>query len=163
MRRECKSGSWAAYVAVGALALACAGAARAADIGAQYRRADTDGDGMLSRAEVERGLPRLAKSFDAIDTNHDGRLSAEELRAWRRNARTQRKTKGPSKFDEYFARADADGDGALSRSEAAKGMPRIAGKFDRIDTNGDGKITRDELRAWLSARRGARAASGAVK
>ena len=127
-----------------------------ARLSAQFKQADVDRNGMLSRAEAERGVPQLAKHFDAIDANRDGQISAEEIRAWRRSAKGVRKTRAARKFDAYFARADADGDGALSRSEAAKGMPRVAEKFDRIDTNGDGKVTREEMRAWLSARRGAR-------
>jgi hypothetical protein len=49
---------------------------------AGLRTLDTNGDHMLSRAEVA-SHHKLAKNFDAIDTNHDGQLSHEELRAWR--------------------------------------------------------------------------------
>ena len=75
-------------------------------------------------------------------------LEHAERRARREAARTR--------FDEHFAKADVDGDGALSRPEAEKGMPRLAKKFDRIDTDHDGRITRDELRAYLQARSAAR-------
>jgi hypothetical protein len=33
-----------------------------------FKAADKDGDGALTRAEAEAGLPRLAKRFDDIDT-----------------------------------------------------------------------------------------------
>lgn len=46
------------------------------------RTLDLNGDGMLSRAEV--GSRRhLARKFDEIDSNRDGELSRDELRAWR--------------------------------------------------------------------------------
>jgi Ca2+-binding EF-hand superfamily protein len=49
-------------------------------LGARLKKADTDGDGKLSRAEVAQ-MPRLAAHFDEIDTNKDGYLSKEELQA----------------------------------------------------------------------------------
>ena len=49
---------------------------------AEFKKADTDGDGALSKAEAEKSMPRLAKDFDAIDTNKDGKLTQDELRAF---------------------------------------------------------------------------------
>ena len=48
----------------------------------QDRFAATDGnkDGRLSQAEVEVGMPRIAKAFAFLDENRDGYLSAEEAR-----------------------------------------------------------------------------------
>ncbi|MFN0162461.1 MAG: EF-hand domain-containing protein [Burkholderiales bacterium] len=60
-------------------------------------------------------------------------------------------------FEERFKKADADGDGALTRAEAEQGMPRIAEHFAAIDTNGDGKVTPDEVRAAMERRRAATA------
>jgi Ca2+-binding EF-hand superfamily protein len=42
---------------------------------------------------------------------------------------------------------DANGDGVISKDEAAK-YPRLAAAFDQIDTNKDGKLSADELAAW---------------
>jgi Ca2+-binding EF-hand superfamily protein len=138
-----------------ALALAAA-SGHNARLAEQFRRADADGNGMLSRAEAERGAPLLAKRFDAIDANRDGQISPEEIRASRRAARGWRGAKGGSRFEHYFARADSDADGVLSRAEAERGLPRVAKKFDRIDRDGDGRLSREELQAWLAARRAAR-------
>jgi Ca2+-binding EF-hand superfamily protein len=52
---------------------------------AKLKAIDANGDGQLSRAEVDAKAPRLAKRFDAIDTNKDGYLSKEELVAARRH------------------------------------------------------------------------------
>lgn len=59
----------------------------------RFKRADTDGNGMLSRAEVEKGMPRLAHHFDRIDTNKDGQISREEFAAARKTRAGARKDK----------------------------------------------------------------------
>jgi hypothetical protein len=43
-----------------------------------------------------------------------------------------------------FKRADANGDGKLSKEEAMK-MPGIADKFDALDVNGDGFLSLSEF------------------
>lgn len=46
-----------------------------------WKAADTDGDGALSRAEVEAAkMPRLSRDFDRLDANKDGKLTPEEMR-----------------------------------------------------------------------------------
>jgi Ca2+-binding EF-hand superfamily protein len=47
-----------------------------------WKAADKDGDGALSRAEVETGnMPMLNRDFDKLDKNKDGKLTADEIRA----------------------------------------------------------------------------------
>jgi Ca2+-binding EF-hand superfamily protein len=47
-----------------------------------WKKADIDGDGALSRAEVEAAkMPRLMRDFDKLDKNKDGKLSPEEMAA----------------------------------------------------------------------------------
>ncbi len=125
-------------------------------LAAQFRKADADGDGKLSHAEAGRAAPGWAARFDAINADRDGKISPEEIRAWRRAGKDGRKSAVATKFDQLFDRADADGDGALTRGEAQTGLPRVAAKFERIDKNGDGRLTREEMRAWLAAKRAAR-------
>ncbi len=67
---------------------------------------------------------------------------------------------GEGGFAEHFRRADADGDGALTRAEAEQALPRLAAKFDRIDANHDARLTPDELRRYFDARRAARGRPG---
>jgi Ca2+-binding EF-hand superfamily protein len=130
-----------------------AGAAAAQD--SRFARADTDRNGVLSRAEVDRGLPGIAPRFNEVDRNRDGNLSPDELRAWSASRKAaDRKTEGG--FAEHFRRADANSDGALTRAEVDKALPRLSTKFDRIDANSDGKLTQEELRRYFDAKRNAR-------
>lgn len=57
--------------------------ARAAE---HFKKSDADGNGngMLSRAEADKGMPRLARHFGMIDAHKDGQLSQEELSAARK-------------------------------------------------------------------------------
>ena len=57
----------------------------------RFKAADKDGDGRISRAEAVV-LPRIAKHFDEIDTNTDGFITKEELKA-RRDKRAAQKQK----------------------------------------------------------------------
>lgn len=56
-----------------------------------------------------------------------------------------------------LAQADKDGDGKISREEAAA-MPRMAKNFDKLDANKDGFISKDEMKAAHEAHRGERGA-----
>ena len=55
--------------------------------GAMMSWLDTDADGQISRAELEAAnqvrLARELKAFDAADVNKDGKLSQDEMRAFR--------------------------------------------------------------------------------
>jgi len=48
-----------------------------------FRSADADGDGFLSRDEARR-LPFVSRNFDRVDANGDGRISLEEFARLRR-------------------------------------------------------------------------------
>jgi hypothetical protein len=139
--------------ALAAVAALAAGAAAAQD--GRFARADTDRNGVLSRAEVDRALPGIAPRFDEIDRNRDGNLSPDELRAWSPSRRTEDR-RGEGGFAAHFRRADANGDGALTRAEVDQALPRLGAKFERIDANRDGKLTQEELRRYFDARRSAR-------
>lgn len=50
----------------------------AEQLGQRLVQADANHDGYLDRSEVA-DMPRLKRGFDRIDTDHDGRLSKDEL------------------------------------------------------------------------------------
>lgn len=115
-------------------------------------RLDTDGDGRLSRAEVDAakagrdGRPnRLAENFAAIDANRDGFVVRSELHAWHQAQRPQREAQMRKRLDERFAAADLNGDRKLSRVEVDEKMPRLAKRFAWMDDNRDGFLSRAEL------------------
>jgi len=137
------------------VAAASAPAQRSSRLFEQWKKADASGDGELSRSEAAR-VPRLAAHFDTIDRDGNGRLSAEEVRAWRKSVAASRRAPAGRRFDRYFSQADLDGDGALSRTEVEAGLPRMAGKFGRIDSDGNGRLTREEIEGWFALRRSAR-------
>ncbi|MHA6894370.1 EF-hand domain-containing protein [Ralstonia pseudosolanacearum] len=53
-----------------------------ARLDAKFKAADKNGDGALTREEMQAGLPKLAKHFDEIDANHDGKVTEDEIRAF---------------------------------------------------------------------------------
>ena len=55
------------------------------------KAADTNGDGKISREEANASLPRLAKHFDEIDTDKDGFITKEEMRAFHEKNHPDRK------------------------------------------------------------------------
>jgi Ca2+-binding EF-hand superfamily protein len=101
----------------------------------RLKQADTNGDGMISRAEAA-ALPMIAKHFDEIDANHDGQITADELRAFHEKRRA-----------EQFKKVDTNGDGKISKAEAQANAPRLYEHFDQLDINKDGFLTPDELKA----------------
>lgn len=119
---------------------------------AAFKAADLDRNGALTKAEVETAA---GKWFDKMDANQDGKLTRDELRAqWQAHGGPYAKhSKRAAKFDTAFKAADANGDGALAKTEAETGkLDWIVKNFDAIDANKDGKATREEIRAFMMSR-----------
>lgn len=100
----------------------------------QFNAADTDHNGLLSREEM-RAAARAMRG-PPIDTNNDGAISFEELQAQR-----------PNVTPEQFAALDADQSGALTREEIRSGMGRQI--FKRLDADSSGGISFSELAARM--------------
>jgi EF hand len=92
------------------------------------KRLDLNGDGRISRAELDRGM---AVTFAAIDTNRDGGLSADELANAKAVLKATRK------------QAKASGQGRLMFAKLP--MKHINKRFEKIDANRDGVLSQSEL------------------
>lgn len=57
----------------------------------RFKAADKDGDGALTRAEAEAGMPRLAKRFDDIDTAKTGKITLEQIRGFMQKQMQERR------------------------------------------------------------------------
>ena len=62
----------------------------------EFRMLDFNGDGKLSRSEVQL-FPRLAEAFDDADTDGDGGVSYEEVRAFAAKYRAERAERANSR------------------------------------------------------------------
>lgn len=60
----------------------------------RFKRADTNGDGRISREEAQKSMPQLARDFDRIDANKDGMVTLQELEAARKARAGASKGKG---------------------------------------------------------------------
>ena len=97
-----------------------------------FEALDADGNGEITRAEVEASH---AKRFTDADANGDGFLSADELQTRAENRRNER-------FARMVERHDTDGDGLLSPEELRS--DRGDKMFERLDENEDGIISTEE-------------------
>lgn len=101
---------------------------------------DINADGLITLDEAQVH-PRFAARFGEIDANRDGQLDAGEMNAHRERMRAEKRVRA----EERWQAADKDGDGLISRDEAAA-MPRMAERFGQFDANSDGRVSRDEVR-----------------
>jgi len=128
---------------------------------------DTNGDGVLSAAEIRSGFERasmevpkdLEKLIDQLDTNHSGGVDYTEFLAASLDAKiAQQESVAWSAFRVF----DQDGDGKITVDElrkvlGAKEVQDLAGdkSFDdlvgAVDTNNDGVIDFQEFMAMLGA------------
>lgn len=84
---------------------------------------------------LAQGFDRDRMSFEQMDSNGDGRVTREELRAAR---------------EQMFAKRDRNRDGYLDKADLPKRAARRMGDRgaelrERIDSNGDGRISKEEF------------------
>jgi hypothetical protein len=82
-----------------------------------------------TRTEAEEIVERTMKR---LDTNRDGNLGVDEL----------------GKMQPLFARADADGNGLVSREEL---LDKLSERLAQMDGKGGGLFSLDELKSRLTA------------
>lgn len=100
---------------------------------AMLAQLDTDGDGKISRAELEA---HRAAEIARMDPDGDGRIGRAEFVEGHRAAAAER---AAAAAGARFAALDANGDGVLSAAEVMRGGGPLA-MFDRLDRNGDGML-----------------------
>jgi len=105
-----------------------------------YQSLDINADGLITLDEAQVH-PRFAARFGEIDANRDGQLDQAEMNTHREQMRAEKRVRA----EERWKAADQDGDGVISRDEAAS-MPRMAQHFDRLDADTDGRVSREEMR-----------------
>ncbi len=118
------------------------------------RALDADGDGEISKAEIEGA----AKALGALDKNGDGKLSRDEiLPNFAANGFPGRPGQpgpggrgNPEEMARRLKEADKNGDGKISKDEAPD---QLKERFDRIDANGDGQLDEAELKTMFERMR----------
>jgi Ca2+-binding EF-hand superfamily protein len=133
------------------------------------QRADTSGDGKISKEEFAANKPKDGQGpsvddiFSKIDTNGDGYITEDENAVFISSMQAMQ----PPSPEEMFKQADTNGDGQLSKAEftamapqGGKGPHATADKtetddtstdtvFDEMDTNQDGYISQTEYAAAI--------------
>jgi Ca2+-binding EF-hand superfamily protein len=116
-----------------------------AGLGGRFGHLDSDGDGKVTLAEMQKVANDF---FGKLDANHDGRVTKEEATAFHDQMRDKHSGQRGEWMATHLAEKDADKDGRLSAAEVPR-MP--AERFARIDTNKDGFLSKDELAAKATA------------
>lgn len=124
-----------------ALAIGLAAPAQAQMMGrgdplATFKQADSNGDGLISRAEF--AAARSAR-FAQMDRNGDGVVSNDDF-----GRIAQFRPEAGKRLATLIAQADANGNGKVTKAEFEMSPMPI---FDLIDANRDGKVDKAELAA----------------
>jgi len=118
---------------------------------AEQRRADCKAD--PEKCRQERRAKREKWCADNPEKCKEMKARAEQRRAQCKADPAKCEQERKARMDERFKRADADGNGQLSKQEAENRSPRLARHFDRIDANKDGQLSREELAVAMEKRR----------
>lgn len=124
---------------------------------------DKNGDGQLTRDELPE---RMLGLFDRADTDHNGILTADEIRKAAQAAAAPTAREGGEgrggreggrgnfqsfmRIDPILAALDTNGDGEISAEELAAASKSLT----KLDTNGDGQLSADEVRVNFGPGRG---------
>lgn len=134
--------------------------------GALFAQADANKDGKLDNQEFaelqrlhEAEMAKRRPDFTALDSNGDGFVTQDELRAAMQKHRAgSGRHKGPA-GNALFAAADSDKNGTLSaeeykqlielRQQRQAAMQAATPDFATLDSNQDGQLSHEELRAGM--------------
>ena len=114
---------------------------------ADFKASDANGDGKISKAEIQAALQRRATQataivhqqqqaeFNKLDTNKDGKLTLAEYQAG-----TQL-TLRPEAVNRRLQQLDTNKDNSVTLAEFRTSM---IGEFDKLDRNKDGVLSAQE-------------------
>jgi len=114
---------------------------------ADFKASDTNGDGKISKAEIQAALQRRATQataamhqqqqaeFNKLDTNKDGKLTLAEYQAG--TAVTLR----ADAVDRRLQQLDTNKDNSVTLAEFRASM---MSEFDKLDRNKDGVVSAEE-------------------
>jgi hypothetical protein len=123
---------------VAACLLAPVAIADGATPGTLFKQMDTNGDGRLSADEHTAGARRM---FEAMDADRDGRVTAAEMQAAQPRVTGRQPAPSDLSAADKIKAVDADGDGVLTAAEHEAGTRAM---FARMDTDRDGRLSRGE-------------------
>ena len=110
-------------------------------------RADTNGDGKVSKEEVDALKDKHeGEWFAKTDTNQDGFLTPDEIQQARATRRDHMRGEMKVRMEERFKEADANNDGQLSLDEVQAKLPKLAERFNTLDADKDGMLSKEELK-----------------
>ena len=104
------------------------------DPAAMLEKADTDGDGRISRAEF---VAARTANFAKFDRNGDGVITRDDF-----SSILKFRPQAATRIDAMMAEMDTDHDGKVTRAEFATAPTLL---FDRADANHDGFVDKAEL------------------
>lgn len=109
-----------------------------ADMG-MWPDADANKDGSIDRTEFDA---ERAVHFKKIDSNGDGFVAADEMKAVHDQHRAKMEARRGEMSAKFLKRIDTSGDGKVT---AAEWQADSLKRFVELDGNGDGAVTADEL------------------
>lgn len=108
----------------------------------RLKEADANKDGKWSKDELSK-MPE--RRFGKLDTNNDGFVTQPELDAKREEHRARFEAKHGEKLKgKLWKHADENSDGVVDQTEALKVADA---RFSKLDANGDGAVERSEFKA----------------
>ena len=112
---------------------------KAAKPDAEFAAMDTNKDGKVS---AEEHAAASKKMFDMMDANKDGKVTPAEMAAAHQRVTGQKAKKSDMSSVDKIKVIDTNGDGVLSAEEHAVGSRSM---FEKMDRDKDGFLSKDEI------------------
>jgi Ca2+-binding EF-hand superfamily protein len=107
----------------------------------QFQAMDTDNDGKISADEHTAGAKKM---FETMDADKDGKVTAKEMEAAHHQVTGAPAKKSDMSAADKIKKIDVDGDGVISAGEHTAGAKKM---FEMMDTDKDGFLNKAELGA----------------